>query len=528
VKTSRIKEIKLIFLVAVAAVVFISLISFDRGDVRLLTSDPNPSKQNFAGFIGAYLGWFLKFTAGYGAYALVFFLVVAAFLSFLEEEPRKNRMRLFGTLFSLLAISSIFSLTGAQEITYRFQRGGIVGLAFSDFLLKYLGTAGTFVVIILLLLLSVIVTTDFLMYPFFFWLARFFKSIPKALGSFVSGIFAPRPGKRQAKKQAPAPFAPGPVSIPAKTASLPDKPRGPEKIAGATEKIAGKKPPSPKPDGKKDEETLPFQKSPAHENPYELPPPDLLNTPPPAGEREIKEDLKENSNILEDTLRDFGVEAKVVKVSKGPVITRYELEPAPGVKVHKITSLNDNIALAMKSISVRIVAPIPGKGTVGVEVPNLKSTLVYLREVLDSKEYKESSSKLKLGLGKDISGSPIITDLDDMPHLLIAGTTGSGKTVCVNSIIATLLFNASPEELRFLMVDPKRVELAVFNDLPHLLAPVVTEAKKASCALNWIVSEMERRLDLFTEIGVRNIAGYREREKTEDLQLLPYIVVIID
>jgi len=190
---------------------------------------------------------------------------------------------------------------------------------------------------------------------------------------------------------------------------------------------------------------------------------DLLDSPPPLAERQIKEDLNANARILEETLGDFGISAKVTHIERGPVITRYELEPAAGVKLQKIVSLSDDIALNMKAQSVRVVAPIPGKGRVGVEVPNIQSSFVYLKEVLISKEFQEADSKLTLAIGKDITGRPVIADLREMPHLLIAGTTGSGKTVCVNCLILSILFRASPNEVKFIMVDPKMVELAIFN-----------------------------------------------------------------
>jgi len=232
--------------------------------------------------------------------------------------------------------------------------------------------------------------------------------------------------------------------------------------------------------------------------------------------------------VLEETLTDFDIEAKVVGFNKGPVITRYELELASGVKLHRITSLNDNIALALKAQNVRIVAPIPGKGTVGVEVPNSTSALVYLKDILTSKEYAESDSKLKMALGQDIGGSCVVADLSSMPHLLIAGATGSGKTVCVNTLIASMLFNSRPDELQFIMIDPKRVELAAFNDLPHLLAPVVTEPKKVSFVLDWVVHEMDSRYEMFEKVGVRNIDLYNRRFSKDRDKRLPYIVVIID
>jgi len=214
---------------------------------------------------------------------------------------------------------------------------------------------------------------------------------------------------------------------------------------------------------------------------------------------------------------------RVADVERGPVITRYELEPAPGVKVHKIISLSDDIALAMKAPTVRIVAPIPGKNRVGVEVPNIQSSIVYLKDVLSCDEFVKFGSKLALALGKDTAGKSLIADLDGMPHLLIAGTTGSGKTVCVNSIVMSILYSATPQEVKFVMIDPKMVELATFNGLPHLLCPVITNHKKVSAALNWVVNEMEERYNLLASAGVRNIEAYNDKKEK-----IPYIVVIID
>jgi S-DNA-T family DNA segregation ATPase FtsK/SpoIIIE len=214
------------------------------------------------------------------------------------------------------------------------------------------------------------------------------------------------------------------------------------------------------------------------------------------------------------------------------VVTVYELEPAPGVQINRIVALSEDVALVMKAQSIRIV-PIPGKSRVGVEVPNSQSVIVYLKEILESADFQNAQSKLTLAVGKDISGQPIVTDLADMPHLLIAGTTGSGKTVCVNSIITSLVFNASPDEVKFLMVDPKMVELAMFNDLPHLLCPVLTDPKKVSAALGWVVEEMQRRFTLLSKAGARNIDFYNEKvkaagQKNELLEKMPYLIVIID
>ncbi|NLM60014.1 MAG: DNA translocase FtsK [Clostridium sp.] len=232
---------------------------------------------------------------------------------------------------------------------------------------------------------------------------------------------------------------------------------------------------------------------------------------------------------LEETLKSFGVDAKVVNVSMGPAVTRYELQPSPGVKVSKIVNLSDDISLNLAASGVRIEAPIPGKAAIGIEVPNKEIVPVFLREVLDSKEFKENDSKLAFALGKDISGKNMVADIAKMPHLLVAGATGSGKSVCINSIIISLLYKASPKDVKLLMVDPKVVELGIYNGIPHLLIPVVTDPKKAAGALNWAVQEMVNRYKLFADRGVRDLRGYNAllAEKGEE-ELLPQIVIIID
>lgn len=241
-----------------------------------------------------------------------------------------------------------------------------------------------------------------------------------------------------------------------------------------------------------------------------------------------KEEILAKAKLLEDTLGNFGVEAKVVEVAQGPAITMFELQPSPGVKVSKIVNLSDDIALSLAASQVRIIAPIPGKSAVGIEIPNKDTSMVMLRDVLDTKEFKDNDSKLTFALGKDISGNPILSDLSKMPHLLIAGATGSGKSVCVNTLICTILFNSNPDEVKFLMIDPKVVELNNYNGIPHLILPVVTDAKKASIALNWAVQEMTRRYQMFAETGVRDVNSYNIKAKKEGLEKLAKIVVIID
>ncbi len=239
----------------------------------------------------------------------------------------------------------------------------------------------------------------------------------------------------------------------------------------------------------------------------------------------------ETPKLLDKVLSDFGVKAKVIRVTRGPVITRYELAPAPGVKISKIVNLADDIALGLAARDVRIEAPIPGKAAIGIEVPNKQARSVPFREVLETTTFEQYPSKLKVALGKDIANQPIVADLIKMPHLLVAGATGSGKSVCITSVINSILFNATPDEVKFLLVDPKMVELSQYNGIPHLLAPVVIDPKKAASALKWIVKEMENRYELFAAAGVRDVDRYNKL-KSADLArsslALPFIVVIID
>lgn len=261
---------------------------------------------------------------------------------------------------------------------------------------------------------------------------------------------------------------------------------------------------------------------------YELPSTDILTPVPEDNSGQDKKEVLANARLLEETLGNFGIDAKVIQISRGPTITRYELQPSPGVKVSRIVSLSDDIALNLAAQQVRIVAPIPGKAAVGIEVPNKSISMVTLREVLESDGIMEAESKLAFSLGKDISGKPIVADLAKMPHLLVAGSTGSGKSVCINTIITSILFRARPDEVKFLMIDPKVVELNVYNGIPHLILPVVTDPKKASVALNWAVQEMTERYKLFAESGVRDITGYNRKLAAGKGAPMPKIVVIID
>lgn len=267
---------------------------------------------------------------------------------------------------------------------------------------------------------------------------------------------------------------------------------------------------------------------------YELPPLRLLKAPRKTDQSGEYELIHANAAKLERTFQSFGVKARVTQVHLGPAVTKYEVHPDVGVKVSKIVSLSDDIALALAAKGIRIEAPIPGKSAIGIEVPNSEVAMVSLREVLEATQNDKPDAKLLIGLGRDITGEAVLAELNKMPHLLVAGATGSGKSVCINGIITSVLMRAKPHEVKLMMIDPKMVELNVYNGIPHLLAPVVTDAKKASQALKKVVSEMERRYELFSHTGTRNIEGYNEHVRRHNLEendkqpLLPYIVVIVD
>ncbi len=500
-KERRLNEVRGVILVAVGLMVLASLVRFERFDLTLYTSHPNIPPKNLLGIFGAYLGGIIVFFFGRPTgFILPLFIVFLGIKFFRQKIPYLSIPRILGILILLLSISSLIGMFNIRNESSRFYYVGFFGAVISNFITSYFNRLGAFIIFVTFIILSLALVTEIL-------ISSLFINITNKTRSFLGPIFR---FKRKEKSDKPKnnEKAESLASSPKPKIAVSDTPTSKPKIQIKT------KPLSLEPKTKPHELKI---------GDYHLPTLDLLDSPPPLEARQIKEDLEANARILEDTLEDFGISAKVTDIERGPVITRYELEPAPGVKLNRIVALSDDIALSMKAQSVRIIAPIPGKGRVGVEVPNTQSSFVYLKEVLASKSFQEAESILTLALGKDISGQPVVTDLDDMPHILIAGTTGSGKTVCVNSLILSLLYKGSPNDLKFLMVDPKMVELMPFNGLPHLLCPVVTEAKKAYTALNWVVNEMEERYRLLAKAGARNIEAYNDKQEK-----IPYIVVVID
>jgi S-DNA-T family DNA segregation ATPase FtsK/SpoIIIE len=523
-KRQHISEIKGIVIFGLALLVLASLLTYTPEDIAYLTSSPNVPVKNAVNIFGAYIAFALNFCIGRASYTIALLLLFWSWNKFLHRETGFKLSKALSVVVLIAVISAFFGMMGASESDLRFQHAGILGAFFSSFLIKYLGRVGAYIVLVTLGLLSFVLISEFLISPFIFGFTEkivvFANFIKDNFVRFAKNLKKQRARRKISVLQAHSRLLQGR----AKQRQTKEEPK--EEIPRPKIELKAIKPKikeSPGKQTKPDKKERTAVTGPKTTGDYKLPSLDLLDEPAPVSSRQIKDDLLTNAKILEETLSDFGVAVRVADIERGPVITRYELEPAPGVKVQKISALSDDIALAMKAQSIRIVAPIPGKGRVGIEVPNTQSNLVYLKDILSHEEFKKSKSKLTLALGKDIGGEAVIADLAEMPHLLIAGTTGSGKTVCVNSIVMSMLFSSTPDEIKFLMVDPKMVELAAFNGLPHLLCPVITDAKKVSNALNWVVNEMESRYELLAKAGVRNIDIYNLKHDR-----IPYIVVIID
>ncbi len=479
----------------IAGIAFFALFLLSGASLIVYHTGP----KNWVGIVGNNVSMVLFVLMGYTAYVFpLLFLLLSYFFLFKEGLSFKLSM-LLGLCVFIVASSGLLSLFDRG-----ISAGGIAGDLATKYMEPYLGVLGTLIVLGSLWLISIRLTTGISLVSFVERLLVVSTSIFRASGWVVSRLFArKKTGTKPVRK---------PSSAPAIVTAEPS-PQKARKEKEATEKS---------------QQEFRFVHK---EGSFVLPPLSFLDPVPERRYQLDKDALIKNSRILEKKLRDFGVEGQVVEVRPGPVITVYEFEPAPGIKVGRIVSLSDDLALAMRSTSIRILAPIPGKAVVGIEVPNPVREKILLREILESPAYKDSPSKLTLALGKDTSGVPFVADLKKMPHLLIAGSTGAGKSVSVNAMILSILYKATPEDVRLLLVDPKMLELSSYEGIPHLLTPVVTSPRRASVMLKGMLSEMERRYSLLTQKGARNIDGYNELiEKEEDPEekKLPYIVVVID
>jgi S-DNA-T family DNA segregation ATPase FtsK/SpoIIIE len=578
-----------VLLLAFGLLCLVSLISYSPEDPPN-SSRPPELAQNLAGWFGAHLSYRLLFVVGYGAFALDGLLLIWGWFMFSRRPLARLAWQTGAILILVVLFCASTGVPSSGRTHQAFLLGGWLGVTLSSQLLvPYLGQIGSVIFLGAALVVLGLVATDL---P----IAR----IPELIGSGLQAVFLTltsglssvvsflaslreRAGvrwinwresqreKREVKAEAraleAAQAAASGVEIDEEEAEFEDEDEEEWEEEDSEDVFALDETDLKEPDIEEPElpaspnlpKALPIPKivtkeakakpapiatarppQPVGDLVYELPSLDLLDAPPQNNDEVDRDYLLEGAEILEKSLRSFGVDGKVKQVNPGPVITSYEVQPPVGVKVNRIVNLSDDLALVMKARSIRIQAPIPGKAAVGIEVPRPDPSIVYLRDVLEDSSFQKSKAKLTLGLGKTATGDPISADLAKMPHLLIAGATGAGKSFCVNALIASLLLRATPKEVRFIMVDPKMLELSLYDSIPHLLSNVVTDPKVASDALKWAVAEMENRYRAMSQYAVRNISEYNKKldalrdqaETPEDKagvpEHLPYLVIVID
>jgi DNA segregation ATPase FtsK/SpoIIIE, S-DNA-T family len=517
--------------------------------------------------IGAYGGSFAQLnihTFGYVAYTYLLLLMVPLFYSYKYDGNLQRRLEMSG-IFALLFLALLFFQAMVVEGEYR---GAFVG-TIVDFLSIYIGTFGLWTLWVVMVAVSVILvleqTLSELLQPLKEYMDKPLTPIQTAAESplrdepalAVSTVSSPRATPKPsdeslfsssvidnepkaAESTVPEPIHSEPIGdVPSSTpieplsvATTPPEPLPKETtILSMAKKVKESKQQAIVVEELEENKILLDQiDRGVSEKPknFKLPPLDFFQTPPKKQTLVDEAELDDKIRDLIEKLKHFNIEGDVVRTYAGPVVSTFEFKPAANIKVSKILGLQDDLAMALKAQTIRIQAPIPGKDVVGIEIPNKAVETIYLREMLESQLFQEASSPLTLILGKDIVGKPFITDLKKLPHLLIAGTTGSGKSVGINSMILSLLYKNSPDQLRLLMIDPKMLEFSIYNDIPHLLTPVITKPKEAISALNNMVYEMERRYQLMSETRTKNIENFNEKAKAEKRDPLPYIVVIID
>ena len=544
-----VKDIFGILFIAFSVLTVISLVSHNPADPSFNHAvTGKAAAKNFAGMGGAYLSDFLVQLFGVAAFVLPVITLALGVMLFKSGAFVFGSWLLGGGAIFMISVCPLLFIFGVTDSRFPdVPGGGLFGMVLADSLLvRFLAKPGALVVLFMLLFISVLVTTRLSA-------GQFVELMKELFGKAVTASLA---GFEAAKR-----FW---AKVKAKTPKLP-KSKKPEivtrpQVDGVEPEIIKKQKDKKivRDDFAIEQSKFTFMRD---KNEYSLPPMTYLLDPKQPENEKSDRELLINSKILTKKLEDFSIDGQVTKVLPGPVITLYEFEPAAGVKVSRIVNLADDLAMGLRSVSVRILAPVPGKAVVGIEVPNVKVDAVTLKQLLASEEFAESHSRLTLALGADTSGVPVVTDLATIPHLLIAGATGSGKSVGLNSMIMSILYKATPAEVNFIMIDPKMLELSVYDGIPHLIAPVVTNPKKSANALSWAVSEMERRYQLLADKGFRNIGGYNswvneqleereinrskpkksepetkrfdsegliDEEEEEELKPLPQIVIVID
>ncbi len=466
----------------------LSLFSFNPRDRSFSAPSGSVETHNWGGIVGSYLADILHQGLGRASYLLAAFLLVASYNLFRNSDQGIRLTRVGGYTLLLWSVAVLLSSINKAEIAS--EAGGIIGDITKELLISLFSRVGAYVIVLATLLLSLMHVTQSPLASILEQGKKVTENFRKRATPMLEALNKQWRERREKKstentKKERREFVPPPIVVKEETKEEPFK-RPRKKSAPAQAQLA----------------------LPQMGQGYTLPSTALLDSPDGEHIKIDKEALEANSLILRKKLADFGVEGEVVAVRPGPVITMYEFKPAPGVKVRRIVTLADDLSMALRAVSVRILAPIPGESVVGIEIPNPRREKVYLKQVIECDAYQNAETKLTLALGKDTSGSPFVTDLARMPHLLVAGATGTGKSVSINAMILSVLYKATPQDVQFIMIDPKMLELTVYENLPHLLVPVVTDAKKASAALFWAMDEMDRRYRLMHEKGARSIDHY--------------------
>ena len=510
--------------------------------VALLSYDPAlrwVDQEARVGVVGLWVGWALFATVGYAAYLVPIVLMTWAFAAFTRPVTVGTLSMAVGAAFGLLAVTGLLAQFSGPVRGVWLHRGGRLGWAVAAALHRTLGDVGGLVLLLTLAAVAGLCITQASYAGLWRAVAARLAGVarlgrsdrpaatrPAVVAPLAPLVVEPRP-------EPPAPAIARAIEPPVPFQAAVERPpervrpaRGEERARPAGERpAAGEERPRSSERRSAKQELFGF----AHPGAtFQLPPVSLLKAPVGNDRRrtESEEELRQNAEHLRKRLEDFGVKGHIARINPGPVITGYEFEPGPGIKVNQVVNLADDLALAMKAGAVRVFGPVPGRGSVAIEVPNPEPSIVYLRDILLSKEFREAKTALPLALGRDAVGQAAVADLASMPHLLVAGATGAGKSAGLNAMICSILFRRTPAEARFLMIDPKRLELGMYDGIPHLLAPVVTDAKEAASRLRWIVGRMDERYKLLAEKSVRNIDGYNR--EVEPSERLPFWVIIVD
>lgn len=522
-KEMRMREVLLVVLAAAALFLLLALFTYHPSDPAWSTTGSSATVANLAGRTGAYLADLLLYFLGYPAYSLPFAFALISWWLMRRSETAEDTswwLWILGLVLSLVFLSCLCELWLSQlTLGLPLSAGGVIGNFLAASLAQSFGMVGGSVIAVALVL------SGFTLAFGLIWTGSVLR-LCKGCWSYFVKLCTPRP-------------RPPVMDLPPVTPKVPPKLRpkpAPELAPEPVKPVAPKVSKSPR--------------TPVADTGDPIPPLSLLDDPTHQVGQLSAEELKNLGDAVVLRLSEFGIPVKVVGIEPGPVVTRFELEPAPGLKASRLTGIAKDLARSLSKTSVRVVEVVPGKAVIGLEIPNPEREVVRLKEVLESPVYQDAKSPITLGLGKDISGSPVAVDLARMPHLLVAGTTGSGKSVSVNAMLLSFLFKATPQELRLIMIDPKMLELSIYEGIPHLLTPVVTDMKDAANALRWCVFEMDRRYRLMSTLSVRNLAGYNQKitaaleagqpildpfimgegipESERQLKTLPQIVVVID